>query len=203
MPWRVTVPGKRLIEAPIEIAIQEPGEASDFCSSVSVLDSEFGMLLGYLSSGAIPEAREMAETAKTMLFEKMENPYAAAAGAYALVGTALQAADDEWHGWVSSLMDRFQHIPDGAIQWGQLKLRMRRNSDDIEAARKAFKLAFRRGLPFYSLGIRWLVDGLEAISHDDPEAAEMLTRVRPVAWLTHYQQPFTILKLRAVYDVRD
>lgn len=188
MPWGNS-------EVPVEIAIQQPIEPTDFCSSISVMDPDFGMLLGYLSSGSIPTAREMAETAEGMLFEKLSNPYAAAAGAYALVGTALTASDREWHRWVQNLMNWFKHIPDGAIQWGQLKLRMRRSSDDIEEAKKAFKLAYRRGLPFYSMGIRWLVDGLEAISHNDDEAAQMLTHVRPVAWLTNFQQPFTILKL--------
>jgi hypothetical protein len=98
-------------------------------------------------------------------------------------------------------MNWFETMPDGAIQWGQLKLRMRRNSRDIEEARNAFKLAFNRGLPFYSLGMRWLVDGLEAVSYNDPEAAEMLTYVRRVSWLVNYKQPFTILKLEAHRNV--
>lgn len=188
MPWGVK-------DKPIEIAVHEPADESSFCSSMSVLDNDFGMLLGYLSSGSVPTARRFAETAEMMLFEKLENPYAAAAGAYALVGTALQASPQNWHQWVKNLMNWFETIPDGAIQWGQLNLRMRRNANDMKEARQAFKLAFKRGLPFYSLGMRWLVDGLEAISRDDSEAAEMLTHVRPVSWITNYQQPFTVLKL--------
>ncbi|MGA9994550.1 MAG: hypothetical protein WBP93_04000 [Pyrinomonadaceae bacterium] len=192
IPWIVVTTGR---EADIEIAIQEPVEAQGFCTSATARDEQLGMLLGYLSSGSLPTVCQIAETAKVMLYYKFENPFAAAAGAYALVGTAQDASDNEWHDWVWNLMNRFPHIPDGAIQWGQLKLRMRRNSADIEDARTALKLAYRRGLPFYSMGVRWLMDGLELVSPNDEEAQEMLKNVRQLAWRTHYQQPFTIMKL--------
>lgn len=192
IPWKVVETNR---EADIEIAIQEPSDAGGFCSSAVARDEELGTLLGYLSSGALLTARQMAETAKGMLFEKVLNPFAAAAGAYALVGTALQATDKEWHGWVRNLMESFPHIPDGAIQWGQLNLRMRRSADDFLEAKNAFKTAYKRGLPFYSMGMRWLLDGLETASRDDPEAEEMLRNVRRLAWRTHYQQAFTIIRL--------
>lgn len=194
MPWGIN-------DKPIEVVVQEPTDKSGFWSSMSVIDNQFGMLLGYLSSGAMPTAREFAGTARGLLFEKVENPYAAAAGGYALVGTALHASDRSWHRWIRNLMNRFNTIPDGAIQYGQLKLRMHRNSKDFKEARDAFKLAFNRGLPFYSLGMRWLVDGLEAISRDDTEAKEMLDLVRPISWITNYQQAFTILKLNTHRNV--
>ncbi len=192
IPWKVVETER---EADIEVAIQEPAEPGGFCSSAVARDEELGTLLGYLSSGALPTARQMAETAKGMLYDKFVNPFAAAAGAYALVGTALQAIDKEWHGWVRNLMNSFPYIPDGAIQWGQLKIRMRRSPDDILEAKNAFKTAYKRGLPFYSMGMRWLLDGLESASRDDPEAEEMLRNVRRLAWRTHYQQAFTIIRL--------
>lgn len=192
MPWRVAQTNR---EADIQIAVQEPSEPGGFCASAIARDEEFGMLLAYLSSGALPTAREMAETAKEMLYYKVTNPFAAAAGGYALVGTATQASDREWHGWVRNLMNKFPHIPDGAIQWGQLRMRMRRTKSDVDEAKEAFKLAYRRGLPFYSMGMRWLLDGLELLSRDDPEGGRMMEQVRRMAWCTNYQQPFTILKL--------
>ncbi len=192
IPWTV-VDTQR--EADIEVVVQEPANPTGFCSSAVARDEELGMLLGYLSSGSLPTAREMVETAKGLLYEKFLNPFAAAAGGYGLVGTALHASDREWHDWVRNLMNSFPHIPDGAIQWGQLKIRMRRSTSDIDEARKAFKLAYSRGLPFYSLGMRWLLDGLESVSHNDPEAEDMVKNVRRLAWRTNYQQPFTIIRL--------
>jgi hypothetical protein len=172
---------------------QQPADPSGFCSSAIARDEEFGMLLGYLSSGSLPTVRRIAETAKDMLYYKHSNPFAAVAGAYALVGTAKQTNKKEWHQWVFNLMDRFPYIPDGAIQWGRLMMRMRRNSDDIAEARKAFKQAYRRGLPYYSLGMRWLLEGLEWCSDNDSEAKDMAYHVRLIAWTTNYQQPFTTL----------
>jgi hypothetical protein len=192
IPWKVVTTGR---EADIEIAIQQPVEEGGFCGSAIARDEQFGMLLGYLSSGSLPTVRQIAETATGMLYSKFENPFAAAAGAYALVGTALQATDRDWHDWVRNLMNSFPHIPDGAIQWGQLNLRMRRNSKDLEEAKSAFKLAYRRGLPFYSMGMRWLLEGLEGVSSGDAEAEKMLHNVRQLAWRTNYQQPFTIVRL--------
>lgn len=192
IPWKVVETER---EADIEVVIQEPSEPGGFCSSAVARDEELGTLLGYLSSGALPTARQMAETAKLMLYDKFMNPFAAAAGAYALVGTALQATDREWHDWVRNLMNSFPHIPDGAIQWGQLNLRMRRSAEDFLEAKNAFKIAYKRGLPFYSMGMRWLLDGLESAARDDAEAEEMLKNVRRLAWRTHYQQAFTIIRL--------
>lgn len=192
MPWKVPKTNR---EADIEIAVQEPSEPSGFCASAIARDEEFGMLLAYLSSGALSTARQMAETAEEMLYHKVTNPFAAAAGGYALVGTATQASDREWHKWVHNLMNNFPNIPDGAIQWGQLRMRMRRTQSDVDEAREAFKLAYHRGLPFYSMGIRWLLDGLETLSRDDKEADMMLKAMRQVAWRTNYQQSFSILRL--------
>jgi len=176
--------------------------ADSFCASATALDEDLGTLLGYLSSGSLAVAREMAETARDMLYFKVANPYAAAAGGYAMVGTATTAADREWHGWIRNLMQMFPHIPDGAIQWAQLRLKMRRNSSDIEEARAALKLAYRRGLPFFSMGVKWLMDGLEWIAGEsDPEARTMLRNVQRLAWRTNFQQPFTIMRIGGDTDV--
>jgi len=198
IPWHIIGSGR---EASIEIAIQQMHAADSFCASATARDENLGMLLGFLSSGSLSIARDLAETARDMLFFKVENPYAAAAGGYAMVSTALQASDRDWHGWIRNLMASFPAIPDGAIQWAQLCLRMKRSQSDIGEAKNALKLAYRRGLPFYSLGVKWLMEGLEWIAHDDPEAAQMLRNVRRVAWLTNFQQPFTILRIGGAGDV--
>ena len=198
LPWTVAQTNRK---ADIEVAIQEPTEPKGFCSSAIARDEKFGMLLGYLSSGSLPAVRQIAETAREMLFFKFDNPYAAAAGAYAMVGTAHEAKAKDWHEWVQNLMNYFEWIPDGAIQWGQLMMRMRRNSADISQAVQAFKLAYNRGLPFYSMGMRWLLEGLDWAAHKDPEAAKMADHVRHIAWRTNYYQPFTTLRIGGATDV--
>jgi hypothetical protein len=198
IPWRVISTGQ---EAGVEVATQQIHAPDEFCSSLVARDEELGMLLGFLSSGSMPTVRQMAETAQEMLYYKFENPFAAAAGGYALVGTAQETKTAEWHEWIGNLMNRFPHIPDGAIQWAQLRLRIRKSASDVDEARKALKLAYTRGLPFYSMGIKWLMEGLEWISNDDEEAKQMLNHVRRVAWLVNFQQPFTIVRVGGQPDV--
>jgi hypothetical protein len=192
LPWKVVSTHR---PADIEIIIQEPSDPSAFCSSAIARDKDCGPLLGFLSSGSLPAVRRLAETGKEKLYYKFENPFAAAAGAYALVGTAQHATDRDWHQWVRNLKDNFPYISDGAIQWGQLMLRMRRSSDDVAEAVNAFKTAFNRGLPFYSMGIKWLLEGLEWAGADDPQAKLMADHVRPIAWRTNYRQAFTTLRI--------
>ena len=198
MPWAT---GNSADDATIEVGTRQQRSVAAFCSSIVVQDSQFGILLSYLSVGALPTARAMAEPALNYLRYKYKNPFAAAAGGYALVGTISQTRQEKWHGWIHNLMEGFPAIPDGAILWAQLNLRMRRNESDIREASKALKLAFRVGIPFYSMGVKWLMEGLEAISHQDREAAQMLDVVRAIAWRTNYQQAFTILRIGGMRDV--
>jgi len=200
LPWIVLGDGR---EADIEVAVQQPADPMGFCSSAIARDEDLGMLLGFLSSGSLPTARRIAETATGMLYEKFRNPFGAAAGAYALVATASEAIDKDWHEWVSNLKKKFPYIPDGAIQWGQLKMRMRRSADEITEAINAFKEGYKRGLPFYSMGVRWLLEGLEWASDNDPQAKEMAKHVRHVAYRINYQQPFTTVRVGGSDNVRN
>lgn len=192
IPWRRPWSSH---DAIVEVIVQQLARYDDFAASIAVRDERLGMLLGFLSSGALPAAKRITETSQDMLFSKTENALAAAAGAYALVGTESDTSPKSWHEWVHNLMRYYPHVPDGAIQWATLKLRMKRSGQEIDQAREALKVAFRRGIPYYSIGVRWLLDGLERISHNDPEAANMCEAVRSLAWRIHPQSPFTIVRL--------
>jgi hypothetical protein len=191
-PWVSVSNGQ---EAVVEIVVQQGVSIRDFATSVSVRDDRLGVLLGYLTSGALGAVREIATTAKDMLYGKTMNELAAAAGAYAMVGTATDSKVHEWHSWVDNLANWFPHVPDGHIQRARLRLQLRRGPADIDEARKSLKEAYRRGLPYYSLGVRWLLEGLERIAGDDPEAEAMLRQVRALSWRLHPQSAFTILQL--------
>ena len=191
-PWVDTWSGR---DAVVEVGVQVPHYEHEFASSVVVRDQQLAVLLGFLSTGALSAVNRLAEVSNVMLFEKNENPLAAAAGGYALVGSAVDASRQPWHHWVENLMGRFAHVPDGAIQYGTMRLRLRKSADDVRAAAGAFKEAYRRGLPFYGMGVRWLLDGLERTAAEDAEAQEMATAVRRIASRLHPQSPFTILRL--------
>ena len=54
---------------------------------------------------------------------KSDNPFAAAAGAYVLISTQEGPDKQTWHSWVKNLMDWYPWLPDGAIQYGRLRIR--------------------------------------------------------------------------------
>jgi hypothetical protein len=191
-PWRETWSGR---DAVIEVGVQRPRYESEFASSVIVRDQQLAVLLGFLSSGALTSVKRLAQTGSSMLYEKSENPLAAAAGGFALVGSAEDAEPQPWHRWIENLMNNFEHIPDGAIQYATMRLRLRSSAQDVQEAARAFKVAYRRGLPFYGMGMRWLLEGLERVAGEDTEAQQMASDVRRLASRLHPQSPFTILRL--------
>jgi hypothetical protein len=189
-PWIVANSGR---EAVIEIVVQRVPRAYEFGSSVVVRDEHLALLLAYLSTGGISQATEIAERAKDMLFGKMQNPLAAAAGAYALIGAETDTHAKDWHPWVENLMNWNPKLPDGAIQYATLLLRRGRSQSSEACA--LLKQASKRGMPYYSLGLRWLLDGLERFAMRDAEAEELARKVRAISSRMHQQSPFTILRL--------
>ena len=164
---------------------------------LSPLDPDIAPLLGYLMGGSARSARLVVDhaEARELLFLKFINPLAAAAGGYALLSSE-ETGDTAWHPWIRNLAARFEWLPDGAIQQGRLLLRHRRGPDDVARARAAFVDACARGLPFYTLGLLWLVDGLSLLADSgDEEARRLLAPVQEVSWHADLTQPFTTLRL--------
>jgi len=196
IPWMEARSGR---EVTIEVMVPQIGAARRATSSVAVRDNKLGAMLAYLTAGALPTAARLASQARSLLFEKYENPLAASAGAYILIATETDPdARERWHDWVGNLMRRFVWLPDGAILFGTMLLRHRQTREDVTAASEAFKAGFRRGLPFYSAGIRWLFDGLSQLarrSESDPEILEMLKLVGEVVARTNIRQTFTAVRL--------
>ena len=166
-----------------------------------VTDPELGSLVGYLTSGALHSARVLVDLARDMLFHKISNPIGAMAGGYVMVATENERLPADWHGWLDHLCDWFPEIPDGAIIRAMHKLQHQQSDEDVDAALGGLLEAGRRGLPYYSLGMRWLLDGLTVFA-DDPSYAHrhqeiqpQLECVRMVARRTNYQQPFTSIEL--------
>jgi hypothetical protein len=133
------------------------------------------------------------------------NPFAAAAGGYILLTTQMDTEKRYWHGWIKNLMKWFPWIPDGAIQFGWFMLHKGQNAGDEAAARNALLTAYQRGLPLYSAGVRWLLDGLTLLADQDREDgrhdAELLAAladVHAVARATDIQQPLTSIRLGGI-----
>ena len=209
MPWpwmQSDGSGEALVEAVIS---EQPDslEGSSWSVRTTVRDHLFAGLLNYFAVGEQQTARELIEPARELLYDKMENPLAATAGAYILVGqwideSARGLMRQDWMDWVKNLSDWFPWIPDGAILNAWLALRMRGRDPLLDEARSALLEAERRGIPIYSAGVRRLIDGLMLVAGEirrsggqDPDVDAALTRARQLAWQIDPGQPFTCVRL--------
>lgn len=127
------------------------------------------------------------------MFDKLENPLAATAGGYILVA-AGDPKKQGWHGWLDNLEGSFPTLPDAAVLRGSLLLRTARDQADIDKAREAFLRAFDRGIPYFSLGVSWLLDGLTVFS-DDPGVRSRREKVQRVAKRLDLSQAFTVIRV--------
>ncbi|MFD5700503.1 hypothetical protein [Streptomyces lasiicapitis] len=184
LPW-----GSSEVEVLVNLRQSPTGSAV----AIAVRDPAIGAGLAYMSQGALDMAAQLFTDVEAMLYSKFQNPLAAAAGAYVLIGTDHTRGETYWDPWLERLADSFPWISDGAILRAIRALR--RASPDLRRARDGLIEACDRGIPFYTLGLVWLVDGLSAFP-DDPECVRRLDEVRRLSWLTDMRQPFLILDLR-------
>jgi hypothetical protein len=203
-PW-MQVDGRG--EAVVETFVRHTALDSDVSSgvdpgyrmSILVKDGVVGSVIGYLGTGDLPAAATMInEKAKDMIFLKLTNPLAAAAGAYVLLSTQRLSQIEDWQEWVYNLMKWFPWLSDGAIQHAWIKMKQQ----EMEEARASLLEGYRRGLPFYSKGLSLLLDGLTLFANDaraeknpDEEVEEALQLVRRLALHTNMRQPFTTILL--------
>lgn len=151
---------------------------------VSIEDIGAKTLLGYLQTGNIPAAASIVVAAQGYLYHKQLNRFAAAAGAYVLLESwrGADADNAEWHQWVENLSRWFEDLPDGLIIRAWLALRSRNDgideNDRLENVGDLLLRAVDRGIPFYTFGLKLLVNGLTILAND---ANTMKKRHRKIA----------------------
>jgi len=202
MPWRRLHRQRGEEPAPIDIAVPRDRREP---ASVAVQDAELGPLLGFMASGRLDAAREIIKKGGEAyqqvfmaLHRKLENPFAAAAGACLLLQLDREEAA-EWHPWVENLAAWFPWLPDGAVLRGALRLSNARSNEDLLAARDAFAEGWKRGIPTLAPVLRLLLDGASTLVDDpDAEAGDlraMLPAIGRAAACMVTDQPFTCLRL--------
>ncbi|MEV4331687.1 hypothetical protein AB0K02_14265 [Streptomyces sp. NPDC049597] len=184
LPW-----GTREVEVLVNLRQSPTGSAV----AVAVRDPAVGAGLAYMSQGALATAAQLFTDVEGMLHSTSRNPIGAAAGAYVLVGTDHSADETYWDPWLERLSEGFPWLSDGAILRAVRLLR--RASQDRRRARDGLIEAFDRGIPYCTLGLAWLIDGLSAFP-DDPECVRRLHEARRLSWLADVREPFLILDLR-------
>jgi hypothetical protein len=204
---RVTAPGEAYLvtapwswmdgfgrKMPVEVLLNLRQSPTGSAVSVAVLDPGLGGGLGYLAAGSLDKAAVLFGDVESMVHGKVQNPLAAAAGGYVLVGTETTGEIRKWDAWLGNLRAWFPEISDGAILWGARRLRTSRTEAGLAEARTALLEGYHRGLPVYTLGLAWLMDGLSVFS-EDPECAAALQEVRQLCWQADMVEPFVVLRL--------
>lgn len=189
-PWPDSSGGTITIEVLLNLRQSPTGSAV----SVAVRDPAVGGGLGYLSSGALDKAAVVFTDVESMLYSKVSNPLSAAAGGYVLIGTETSGEPQHWDSWLGNLRQWFPQLSDGAILWGARRLRTARKQSDVDEARSALLEGYQRGLPVYTLGLTWLIDGLSAFP-EDPTCVAALQQVRQLCWRVDMREPFVVLRL--------
>ncbi|MFE6813941.1 hypothetical protein [Streptomyces sp. NPDC057677] len=184
LPW-----GTSEVEVLVNLRQSPTGSAV----AVTVRDPRLGAGLAYMAQGALDTAAQLFTDVGRTLDSDPANPLAATAGSYVLLGTDHRSEETYWDPWLRVLADRYPWLSDGAILRAVRLLR--RPGADLQEARNGLINAFDRGIPFYTLGLTWLADGLAAFPRD-PKCASRLDQVRRLSWLVDMREPFLILDLR-------
>jgi hypothetical protein len=189
-PWNDVRGNSNVVEVLVNLAQSPNGSPI----GVAVHDPVIGAGLAYMASGALAKAAAVFRDVQAMLQDKVNNPFSAAAGAYVLIGTEMDNEPRGWDRWLEHLRNWFPEYSDGSVLWASRRLRTAQSEDEVVLARRGFIEACDRGLPIFTLGLSWLVDGLSQFPEDE-ECATWLERVRQVAWRVDMRQPFIVLRL--------
>jgi hypothetical protein len=192
VPWPWQDSGGRRI--PVELLLNLRQSPTGSAVSVAVRDPVFGGGLGYVSSGSLEKAAAVFTDVESMLYSKVRNPLGAAAGGYVLIGTETSGEPQRWDPWLGNLREWFPQLSDCIILWGARRLHTAREQSHLDEARSALLEGYQRGLPVYTLGLTWLIDGLSAFP-EDPGCAAALQQVRQLCWRVDMREPFVILRL--------
>lgn len=185
-PWGTSVdtPG----EIPFELLAFE--EADRLRCDPVLKDSQWAGLVAYLNRGRVDLASEILVRARDALFAKFQNPLAAAVGGYVLLSSGAPDAESHWPDWLSNLARYFPHLPDGLILRARWLLAQKREENLGQAHNLLFE-AYNRGIPYFTTGVVWLIEGLEQTSIGCETCTEVLQTVRGVARSMDLSQAFT------------
>jgi len=152
-------------------------------------------ILSYLERGDLYAAEAMVrwvEEAHDLLGGKMQDPYAAAVGAYLLLRLRRF---DLLRKWARNLANWIEFLPDGCVIWAWQQIYENPSNENV-IRNYLLKAASRgesdatRGLPIYSQGLRLLLDGLSMLPND-PEATEAAARLRRTSGAILWDSPVT------------
>ncbi|WP_155956542.1 caspase family protein [Rhizobium sp. CF080] len=180
--------------------VDRKATASRRMVTVAVEAPRWAGLLGFL------EARDAANGAKLLderlhslaisaIHDKVNNPFAAIAGALIAVGAAVPDLKTQWDPWLFNIANWFPGLPDGPIVLARRLLTKARSESELNEAKSWFVEGFRRGVPVFSLSVEWLARGLESLPDEDGELLRLRETARALANRVDSVHAFTVIRV--------
>lgn len=193
LPWERT---EQMPAWVVELLIRRTAPPDTFLTRTTVADTRGGAMISYMSQRRLDLARPFFKQARDYLVEKLFNPLGAAAGAYVLLTTATSDSEPSWNDWTRNLANWFKWLPDGAVLRGISMLRKGQSDAEFREAQDWLLEGFARGVPYYSLGVLLLQEGLLQLASEwkEPATVRALETVNRVAAALDVSQPFTTLR---------
>ncbi|WP_419617585.1 hypothetical protein, partial [Thiolapillus sp.] len=199
-PW-TTPQGQEVVE----LLIKKHSIFEELDYAMTIGDPMINTLLGYINMGAVHLAQRLldVEQAQQMLYEKISYPLAATIGGYVLVlgrnTGEYRSQADVWKSWVENLDHWFEWLPDGAILNASMQLMEKQ--PDLEKARDALMRAFSRGLPYFTFGLKQLLDGMRFFAgKGDAEAQGCLDVLKVIAAGVDSGSPFLTVTVASSWE---
>ncbi len=174
---------------------------SETMTTAAVEDRNWTSLIGFVGSrdfgaGSVLLDRGLDRGAIAAMRDKISNPLAAIAGSLIAVSVAAPDSTKFWDSWLANIANWFPGIPDGPIVLARRKLVAARTKEQIAEARRWFEAGFRRGIPYYSLSVDWLAQGLNSLPGDDEELRAMRTAAQRVSMRVDPTRAFTVVRVK-------
>ncbi len=173
-------------EVEVELLVKKYNLPQTLDYSLTIGDPMINTVLGYINMGAVHKAVELVNLghAQRMLYSKLSCPFAATVGGYLLVlgldRNGYRAQSDTWQTWVRNLDLWFEWLPDGAILHAALHFML--GATTREKAYEALMRSYDRGLPFFTFGLKLMMDGMRYFAGlGDAQARDRLVNLETIA----------------------
>jgi hypothetical protein len=180
IPWRMmALPPEGEADVLIQPSESQAADVRGLVVQVASDDLQTESVLSYLNLGDVASMRvvgkELMDRAEAMLLEKVAHPMGAAVGGYFLL---VQRQYDRLHTWPQNFANWIDWMPDSAVIHGWQLLTQPGQQNPRQALTR-FIEATERGLPIYSVGLRYLYDGLRFFVDDESDIAKAEPRLQP------------------------
>lgn len=184
-----------------EVRIDLGAARYEAMTRVHIDDRRWSKLLGCVAARNFVEGEKLldeglAEDVLGAIRNKVLNNVAATAGALVAVGAASPKVEEHWDPWLRNLCQWFPGLPDGPIILGRRLMSRARSQAQIDEAGAWFLEGYRRGVPYYSLSLDWLAQGLESVPGNSAELLEKRRIARELSIRVDPARTFTVIRLR-------